>query len=135
MAEIRILTPEELEARAEKLTDGDHVRRQHQPEHIHNIDKYEATVRDESQTSGSEKEDGASFEQLYPNVAYFVTAVGRIEVGSDDQGPLTSLIRALDPGGMVWEGKDTYTTLDEAFQDLEQGLAAWMQKEGLAGEE
>jgi hypothetical protein len=29
-------------------------------------------------------------------------------------------------GGMVWEGQDTYNSLDEAFQDLEQGLGAWM---------
>jgi hypothetical protein len=32
---------------------------------------------------------------------------------------------------MVWEGKDAYKTLDEAFQDLEQGLERWMREEGI----
>jgi hypothetical protein len=32
---------------------------------------------------------------------------------------------------MVWEGKDAYKTLDEAFQDLEQGLGRWMREEGI----
>lgn len=70
-----------------------------------------------------------SFESLYPNIAYFVDAIGWIEMGRDDDSPLTSFIRALDIGGMVWEGKDEYKTLDEAFQDLEQGLTQWMQEQ------
>ena len=73
-----------------------------------------------------------SFETRYPNITYFVDAVGYIELGRDADSPLTSLIRALDQGGMVWEGKDEYATLDEAFQDLEQGLGTWMQEEGNA---
>lgn len=70
-----------------------------------------------------------SFESLYPNIAYFVDAIGWIEMGRDDDSSLTSFIRALDMGGMVWEGKDEYKTLDEAFQDLEQGLTQWMQEQ------
>lgn len=74
----------------------------------------------------------ASLESLYPNVAYFVDAIGRIEFGRDDDSPLTSFIRALDVGGMVWEGKDEYETLDEAFQDMERELGEWMHKQGIA---
>jgi hypothetical protein len=59
-----------------------------------------------------------SFEELYPNIAHFVDAIGWIAVGYDDDSPLTSFIRAIDPGGTVWEGKEEYKTLDEAFQDL-----------------
>ncbi len=76
----------------------------------------------------------APFETRYPNIAYFVDVVGWIELGHD-HSPLTSVIRALDQGGMVWEGKDSYTTLDEAFQDLEQGLMEWFDEQGIvAGE-
>ncbi len=75
-----------------------------------------------------------SLESLYPNTAYFVDATGWIEMGRDDDSPLTSFIRALDAGGMVWEGKDEYKTLDEAFQDLEQGLTEWMQEQGIEAE-
>ena len=72
-----------------------------------------------------------SFEQVYPNIAHFVDAIGYITIGHDDNSSLTSFIRAIDPGGMVWEGKDAYKTLDEAFHDLEQGLERWMREEGI----
>ena len=71
----------------------------------------------------------ASFEKLYPHIASFVDTMGWIEVGHDYDSPLTSLIRALDQGGMVWEGQDSYTTLDEAFQDLEHALAELFHEE------
>ena len=48
-----------------------------------------------------------------------------------NNSPLTSFIRAIDPGGMVWEGKDEYKTLDQAFQDLEEGLGRWMREAGI----
>jgi hypothetical protein len=38
----------------------------------------------------------------------------------DKQSP--SFVRVLDIGGLVWEGKTRYSTIDEAFQDLEAGL-------------
>ena len=72
------------------------------------------------------------FEQSYPCVTYVVKAIGWIEVGHDAESPLTSFIRAIDPGGMVWEGKDAYQTLDEAFHDAEEGLAKWMRAQGIA---
>jgi hypothetical protein len=72
-----------------------------------------------------------SFDASYPHIARFVDAIGWIEVGHDDDSPLTSFIRAIDPGGMVWEGKDEYKTLDEAFQDLEEGLGNWMREQGI----
>jgi len=71
-----------------------------------------------------------SFEEAYPNIAHFVDTIGYITIGYDDS-PLTSFIRALDPGGMVWEGKDTYKTLEEALQDLEAGLGKWMDEQGV----
>ncbi len=77
----------------------------------------------------------ASFERLYPHIAYFVDTIGWIEVGHDYDSPLTSVIRALDQGGMVWEGQDSYQTLDEAFQDLEQALTEWFRDEKIVIEE
>jgi len=66
-----------------------------------------------------------SFDEMYPNIAHFVSAAGWIEMGYDDDSPLTSFIRAIDSGGMVWEGKDDYATLNAAFDDLEAGLKDW----------
>jgi len=39
-------------------------------------------------------------------------------VGDDSQ----SFARALDMGGMVWEGKPKYKTVDAALDDLEAAL-------------
>jgi hypothetical protein len=44
-------------------------------------------------------------EQAYPHIARWVTAHGWIEIGSD--GYSRSFVRALDEGGMVWEGAET----------------------------
>ena len=65
----------------------------------------------------------------YPTIARWVQEYGWIEIGQDDMS--RSFIRALDDGGMVWEGRRSYPTLDAALQDLEVGLIAWMQEQGL----
>jgi hypothetical protein len=49
-----------------------------------------------------------SFEASFPNISYFVNALGYIEVGYSPNSYLTSFIRAIDEGGMVWEGEDEY---------------------------
>jgi len=45
---------------------------------------------------------------------------GQIEIGQDDDSQ--SFVRALDMGGMVWEGKPKYNSLDNALNDLEAAL-------------
>ena len=65
-----------------------------------------------------------SFEKSYPNITRWVTSQGWIELGQDEYS--SSLIRALDEGGMVWEGSTYYGTLDETFDALETALAEWL---------
>jgi hypothetical protein len=67
-----------------------------------------------------------SFEESYPNIARWVTSQGWIELGQDEYS--SSLVRALDVGGMVWEGSTYYGTLDEAFDALETALAEWSEQ-------
>jgi hypothetical protein len=69
---------------------------------------------------------GSSFEESYPNIAYWVRSHGWIELGPDDYS--SSLVRALDVGGMVWEGSAHYETVDEALDALESALAEWMEQ-------
>ena len=64
-----------------------------------------------------------SFEKSYPNITRWLTSQGWIELGPDEYS--SSLVRALDAGGMVWEGSTYYGTLDEAFDALETALAEW----------
>ena len=72
-----------------------------------------------------------SFATTYPNIARFVDEIGYIEIGYSHDGYLTSFIRALDQGGMVWEGADEYPTLDAALAALEAALGEWLEEMGL----
>ena len=63
------------------------------------------------------------FALRYPGINRFVFERGWIEIGHDDYSD--SFIRALDPGGLVWEGKQFYDSLDDALSDLERGLVQW----------
>ena len=69
----------------------------------------------------------ASLEEKYPHIAEWVMTHGWIEVGQLEG--TSAFARALDEGGLVWEGKRKYKTMDEAFQDLEEGIAKWMKEE------
>ena len=40
------------------------------------------------------------------------------------------MVRALNEGGMVWEGRTAYVTLDALFDDLETNLAIWAAENG-----
>ena len=67
-----------------------------------------------------------SFEDTYPTITRWVTEIGRVEIGQDEMS--RSFVRAIDEGGMIWEGREDYATLDAALQDLEAGIAAWIQQ-------
>ncbi len=68
-----------------------------------------------------------SFAASYPNIAAWVRD-GWVEIGRDDYS--RSFVRALDVGGMVWEGAEEYASLEEALQDLDAGIAAWLEEMG-----
>ena len=65
----------------------------------------------------------AGFEPSLPHTTRFVKEDGWIEIGYDDWN--RSFIRAVNGGGMVWEGQHQYPSVDAALQALEMGLAAW----------
>ena len=71
----------------------------------------------------------ASFEKTYPNIARWVYEhEGWIEIGYDVDSPINSFVRAVDCGGMFWNGKDSYDSLDEALQDLNAGIEALLKE-------
>lgn len=69
----------------------------------------------------------APFEERYPNVAAWVRD-GWIEVGYDDCQ--SSFIRVLDIGGMIWEGADSYETVDDALAEAEKAIVEWHEENG-----
>lgn len=65
---------------------------------------------------------------MYPSIAEWVDSYGWLEIGQDEYS--RSMVRALNEGGMVWEGKTKYKTLDALFHDLELGLSKWLEENG-----
>jgi hypothetical protein len=57
----------------------------------------------------------------YPQLANWVFERGWIEIGSDEYS--RSFIRVLDSGGMVWEGKTHYPSIDSALRAANTALA------------
>jgi hypothetical protein len=76
-----------------------------------------------------EPQASSPFERTYPHTARWVTTHGWIEIGQDDWS--RSFARALDVGGLVWEGDSRYQSIDDALQALEAGLAEWMQQQSI----
>ncbi len=70
----------------------------------------------------------ASFSQSYPTIARWIEEQGWIEIGSDEYS--SSLVRALDPGGMIWESNSAIDSIDEALIELEKELKSWFKKNG-----
>lgn len=69
-----------------------------------------------------------SFDEQYPNIAWWAQSGGWIELGYDDYN--RTLIRVLDIGGMLWEGKEEYETVAEAMDEAEAFLAKWAEENG-----
>ena len=65
---------------------------------------------------------GAIAEQ-FPNVAGWAED-GWIELGPSEW--TRSFIRVMDEGGMVWEGKESYGSIEEAFAEAERAIEAYV---------
>jgi hypothetical protein len=63
-----------------------------------------------------------------PSIAKWVRVFGHIEIG--DQEGFGFVVRAIDPGGVVFES-DKPDTLAEALAALKKGLAGYFQREGI----
>ncbi len=71
--------------------------------------------------------DPTSIAGRYPHLASWVQD-GYVEIGRSDW--TRSFVRALDEGGMVWEGDASYRSVDEALAALDAGIAAWLAENG-----
>jgi hypothetical protein len=70
-----------------------------------------------------------NLDATYPTIARWVMEYDWTEIGQDDMS--RSFVGALDEGGLIWEGREHYATLDDALQDLEAGLVAWIREQHL----
>jgi len=79
-------------------------------------------------TRKTENKNPAVADERFPNIAAWVHSYGWIEIGQDDYS--RSFLRALDAGGMAWEGKEEYASLDHALRALDKALGKWIEKNG-----
>jgi hypothetical protein len=69
----------------------------------------------------ADRTPSAPFDDAYPQLANWVCERGWIEIGADENS--RSFIRVLDIGGMVWEGKTRYPSIDTALRSADTALA------------
>jgi hypothetical protein len=67
-----------------------------------------------------------AFEERYPALTRWVQGAGWLEVGRVDWS--RALIRALDEGGLIWEGGQTAPTVSAALAEAETALTAWFRE-------
>jgi hypothetical protein len=70
-----------------------------------------------------------TFEEQYPTIYRFVEEIGWIEIGQHEMS--SAFVRAYDLGGTVYEGEDSYPSLEAALQDLEAGIKAYLDENGI----
>jgi hypothetical protein len=75
------------------------------------------------------KAKASTFEKQYPHLSRFVEEQGWIELGYDDNLP--AFVKAYDSGGTVFEGKNQYKSIDDALQDLEAKVKAYLEDLGI----
>ncbi len=68
----------------------------------------------------------AQFAEAYPNIAERVESDGWIEMGG--AGYNSAFVKAIDEGGLIWEGNNRHQTIDEALRALDTGLAEWIRQ-------
>jgi hypothetical protein len=79
-------------------------------------------------TGGGEGPEPPSLGQVYPTIARWASGYGWVVFGINAVD--RPFVRALDEGGMVWEGEEKYKTLGEALQAMETALKEFVREEG-----
>jgi hypothetical protein len=91
---------------------------------------HKSSVTHDSHVTEGQMPMAQPVDQAFPHVAEWATTHGWIEIGYDDDS--RSFVRALDSGGMVWDGQETYTSLDDALRAADTALETWI-KENFGG--
>jgi hypothetical protein len=63
----------------------------------------------------------------YPYLWRWVGEFGTIEIGHCAQ--TRCFIRVLDEGGVIWKGRNSYSTLQAALDHAKTGVSRWMKDE------
>jgi hypothetical protein len=69
-------------------------------------------------------------ESKYPTLTRFVNEIGRVEIGVGNY-MISAFVVAYDEGGTIYEGQDSYPSLDAALQDLDAGIKERLDELGI----
>lgn len=69
-------------------------------------------------------------ESKYPTLNRFVNEIGRVEIGLGNY-MISDFVVAYDEGGTIYEGQDSYPSLDAALQDLDAGIKERLDELGI----
>jgi hypothetical protein len=70
----------------------------------------------------------SSFDAIFPAITRWISREeGWVELGADSHS--RSVARALNEGGMIWEGTEEYGSLDEALRAMDEGIATWLEEQ------
>jgi hypothetical protein len=69
-------------------------------------------------------------ESKYPTLTRFVNEIGRVEIGQGNY-MISAFVVAYDEGGTIYEGQDSYPSLDAALQDLDAGIKERLDELGI----
>ena len=75
------------------------------------------------------KPEPRSFEATYPAITRWIREFGRVEIGT--AGFSDKFVKAIDRDGISWGGKGEYESIDDALRDMENGLKAFLETQGL----
>ena len=65
--------------------------------------------------------------QHFPCISRWLEAHGKIEFGFCNH--TGSFVRALDEGGLIWQGRRSYHSFGAALADCEAGVGRWLREE------
>jgi hypothetical protein len=72
-----------------------------------------------------------NLEGKYPFIASWVVD-GQIQIGqSDSWHSYEPFAAVIDPGGVVWETNEPFTSLDALFDEMEKALGRWCKENGI----
>ncbi|MEM7792238.1 MAG: hypothetical protein AAF546_12615 [Verrucomicrobiota bacterium] len=62
----------------------------------------------------------------YINISDFINSGGHLSLGYEYG--METIACATDEGGVVWEGKSEYESLDALLEDAEDGIKKWIEE-------
>jgi hypothetical protein len=72
-----------------------------------------------------------AFEEKYPYLATWVKQAGPIQIGYSYNPYDPSLLRVIHFTELIWSSDQLYSSLDDAFVDMEKAIITWCAEQGI----